>query len=364
MDSRKERGAITDALFRQVVEGVPSAMVMVDSDGRIVLVNALTEKLFGYPRDELFGKNIETLVPERFRTGHPAFRLAYGADPKGRPMGTGRELYALRKDGSEFPVEIGLNPVKTAEEVFVLSAIVDITERKRADEALRESREELQRLSANIQSVREEEKKRIARELHDDLGQLLVALKIEAARLEGHIDGAGNSPPVAALGNMYALIDQLVDSVRRIAADLRPSMLDDLGLIAAIDWLIDEFAASHDLRVISEIGMDDFEFNHEGSTAVFRIVQEALTNVARHSGANYVTLDIAHEESDCVIRIADNGQGGLADARRSPNAFGLLGMRERAARLGGDIRIETAPGEGFALTVTLPLASLGAAVDE
>ncbi|WP_454691324.1 PAS domain-containing protein [Achromobacter aloeverae] len=234
--------------------------------------------------------------------------------------------------------------------------IMDITDRKRASEALRESREELQRLSANIQQVREEEKNRIARELHDDLGQQLAALKVETANVEDHLAAAGITAAADNLRKVYELIDRIIAAARRIAAGLRPTMLDDLGLMPAVDWLIDEFSASHRVRVARRIDVDDIDFNHEGGTAVFRIVQEALTNIARHSRATLVTLEIVRDETHCVVRIVDNGSGCAAGA----HAFGLLGMRERAARLGGSIQIRTAPDEGFALTVALPIAAIGA----
>jgi two-component system sensor histidine kinase UhpB len=236
--------------------------------------------------------------------------------------------------------------------------IMDISARKRADDALRESREELRRLSANIQNVREEEKNRIARELHDDLGQQLATLKVEAAKIEDHLMAAEAPGPVANLRKVYSLIDQIIGSVRRIAAGLRPTMLDDLGLTPAVEWLIDEFSASHDVQVVRRIDVDNIDFNHEAGTAVFRIVQEALTNVARHSGATSVALEIVREETNCIVRVVDNGSGCPGDARPNANAFGLLGMRERAARLGGAIQIQTAPNQGFALTVALPLAAV------
>ncbi|MEX3947568.1 PAS domain S-box protein [Paraburkholderia sp. EG287B] len=138
MEQRKELSGLTNELFRQVVEAAPNAMVMVDRAGRIVLVNAQAEKLFGYARAELMTRGIEALVPERFRSGHPDFRSAYYTDLKSRPMGTGRDLYAMRKDGSEFPVEIGLNPVSTDEGTFVLAAVVDITGRRRQEERFRQ----------------------------------------------------------------------------------------------------------------------------------------------------------------------------------------------------------------------------------
>ncbi|MGF6538992.1 PAS domain S-box-containing protein [Paraburkholderia youngii] len=138
MEQRKELSGLTNELFRQVVEAAPNAMVMVDRAGKIVLVNAQAEKLFGYAREELMTRGIEALVPERFRVGHPDFRSAYYTDMRSRPMGTGRDLYAMRKDGSEFPVEIGLNPVSTDEGTFVLAAVVDITERRRQEERFRQ----------------------------------------------------------------------------------------------------------------------------------------------------------------------------------------------------------------------------------
>jgi len=229
--------------------------------------------------------------------------------------------------------------------------IMDVTDRKLADEALRESREELQHLSANIQHVREEEKTRIARELHDDLGQQLAALKIEVTRTS--LGGAD-------LRTICTLIDQLVVSVRRIATDLRPAMLDDLGLIPAIEWFGDQFSARHGVRVVRLLDADDIDFNHESATVVFRVVQEALSNVARHSGATEVTLKIVRDGANCIMRIADNGHGCPSNKRPARNSFGLLGMRERVAGLGGELRIETEPEQGFALSISLPLAMIEA----
>ena len=234
--------------------------------------------------------------------------------------------------------------------------ILDITERRRANEALRESREELQRLSANIEHIREEEKTRIARELHDDLGQLLTALKIDMVRFEQAIEGKIDDEIAGGLRNVYGLIDQLVASVRRIAADLRPVMLDDLGPIPAIDWFVHEFTARHGIAVNAQLDINEVAFNRDSGTEVFRMVQEGLTNIARHSGADQANVENAREEPFCIVKISDNGRGALPDARRSRQSFGLIGMRERAARLGGELTVETAPGQGFALTITLPLA--------
>ncbi len=238
--------------------------------------------------------------------------------------------------------------------------ILDITDRKHDEEALRASREEMRRLSAHIQQVREEEKARIARELHDDLGQQLTALKMATSLLD-HGTGDGRRwPSHGALTPIYTMIDELVQSVRHIAADLHPVILDDLGLIPAIDNLADEFSARYGIRVIRHIDPDAIEFNRECRIDMFRMVQEALTNVARHSGASEVILDIVRADPHCIVRIVDNGRGAPINGAKGRHSFGLLGMRERAALLGGEIRISTEPGAGFALTAILPLTAVEA----
>jgi two-component system sensor histidine kinase UhpB len=238
--------------------------------------------------------------------------------------------------------------------------ITDITNRKRNEEALRISREELRRLSAHIQHIRAEEKARIARELHDDLGQQLTALKMSVTLVEHNLKEA--APPLSGgdLHGLYALIDQLIDSVRGIAADLSPVMLDDLGLIPAIEWMTKEFSARYHIPVIFHNDEHAITFNHDCRIEVFRMVQESLTNVTRHSGATEVTLDIVRNDPHCIVRIVDNGRGALRNATPGRQSFGLLGMRERAALLGGEIQIRTSPGSGFALTAILPLAAVEA----
>ncbi len=238
--------------------------------------------------------------------------------------------------------------------------MIDISDRKKNEEALRTSREELKRLSSHTQQIREEEKARISRELHDDLGQQLTALKMAVTLLEQDIDIEASSLSSRGLRGIYALIDDLIDSVRRISADLRPAMLDDLGLIPTIEWLIKEFSVRSGIRVMSRFDVAGIAFSRESRIEVFRIVQESLTNVARHSGATEVVLSIEHDTRYCIVRISDNGRGAARDASPSRHSLGLLGLRERAARLNGEIRIRTAPGSGFTLTAILPLENLAA----
>jgi two-component system sensor histidine kinase UhpB len=256
----------------------------------------------------------------------------------------------------------------------------DITERLRAEAALEASRNELRQLSGNIQNVREQEKTRIARELHDDLGQQLTALKMDLSILESDLrklpkpqeqassedakqtamPNPATPDPVTLLSqtrNMHALLNSTVASVRRIAADLRPVMLDDLGLAPAIEWLVNDFEARYGITVQLEMNIDEFEFDSASATAIFRIVQEGFTNIARHAQASKVTLSLKRNAMDCVVQITDNGRGTDLSAAQAGKSFGLLGIRERVHLLGGQVELTSLPGKGLTLRVTLPEAA-------
>ena len=237
-----------DDRFRQAVVASPSGMIMIGTDGRIVLVNEQVERLFGYHGDELVGGSVDLLVPERFRDRHPGHRGCFFATPASRPMGVGRELYGRRKDGSEFPVEIELNPIRTGETCYVLASVIDITERKRADEDLRESQRELRALTGRLLKAQEDERRRIARELHDDLNQDLALLAV-------HLDLLGQRPPEtsAELGErvkaMSDRVKQLSSAVHDLSTVLHPSKLEQLGLVAGIRGLCHELIQAHGLPI-------------------------------------------------------------------------------------------------------------------
>jgi signal transduction histidine kinase len=228
--------------------------------------------------------------------------------------------------------------------------------RAHAEAALRQSREELRALSANLQQVREREKSRIARELHDDLAQTLSVLKMDVSALETRLAAraALDDALAAQLLRMRHVIDGNIDSMRRIAARQRPVMLDDLGLAAAIDWLVDDFVQHHGIGVTRDVDIGELAFNADAATAVFRIIEEALANIARHAHASRVELSLDANDAHCVLRIADDGVGASALPSGDGKAFGLIGMRERANALGGRFFIDSMPDNGFVLTVVLP----------
>jgi signal transduction histidine kinase len=223
-----------------------------------------------------------------------------------------------------------------------------------ACDALHRSREELRGLSRHLQDVREAERAHIAREIHDDLGQRLTALRIDLARLA--LQPRGGERPLADRVHTIAMaVEDTIGVVRRIATELRPGVLDAFGLVAALRWQMQEFRARTGLRCRLFCHRSCDPVDRERSTALFRIFQEALTNVVRHAEATEVRARLTRTGSTLVLRVSDNGRGIRADAPADRPPLGLVGMRERAGQFGGAVTIESAPGRGTAVQVTLPV---------
>lgn len=353
----------TEARMMGIIRSSMEAVITVDESQTIVIFNPAAERVFGVSAMEAIGAPLSRFIPERFRAAHARHVEQFGVTGVSeRQMGRQRVLFGLRGDGSEFPIEASISQIRDGTGKLYTVMLRDVTERVRAENALKQSREELRDLSANLQNVREEEKTRIARELHDDLGQQLTALKMDLSAVELGLAGivAPNTGVREQLGGMHRLIDSTVASVRRIAADLRPVMLDDLGLVPAIEWLVNDFTHRYRITVDRDIAPIDTAFTSAAATTVFRIVQEALTNVARHADATHVKLALKVEDGYCMLRIADNGHGAAEtthDERDRPS-FGLIGIRERAHMLDGTVTIDNRPGTGFTITVALPLHTI------
>jgi signal transduction histidine kinase len=219
---------------------------------------------------------------------------------------------------------------------------------------LTRSREQLRNLAARLQSIREEERSRMAREVHDVLGQALTGIKMDARWILARLPEAQGAV-VSRAKSMSELIDSTIHTVRRIAADLRPGILDNLGLVAAVEWQASEFQTRTGINCRVNNTLRDAAIAAESATAVFRIFQETLTNVARHAQATAVSVDLGEQEGRIVLQVADNGRGiDLAEVTQS-KSVGLLGMRERAAILGGDLVISGAPGQGTSVILSVPL---------
>jgi two-component system sensor kinase len=235
----------------------------------------------------------------------------------------------------------------------------DTTERVRAEAALRRSQEELQHLSASVLATREEERYRIARELHDDLGQRLSALKMDLTLLATDLDATGTSAELLErTAAMQRVIDDTVAAVRQISADLRPPLLDELGLVPAIEWIAKDFRRRFGL-IVSVHAQEEEVVGEHAAISVFRIVQEALNNVVRHADASRVEIEFARTDGFFELSIQDNGRGwsGAPPAPGERKPLGLLGIRERARLLGGQAATTHTPLQGFRLSVRFPAAS-------
>jgi PAS domain S-box-containing protein len=343
----------SEEMLRGLFEFAPDTIVVVNRHGKIATVNAQVLNMFGYDGEELLGQPIETLLPERFRGQHVAHRTNYTAEPHTRPMGAELKLYGKRKDGSEFPVDIMLSPMQSEEGRMVIAVVRDITRRSQAEEALRDYTERLKFLSRRLMEVQETERRNIARELHDEIGQALTGLKLTlemATRLPS--DGTR-----ASVEQAHSLVNELMARARKLSLDLRPAMLDDLGLVPALLWHLEHYTAQTRVRVnFRHSDLEGRRFSPEVETAAYRIVQEALTNVARHARVDEATVRVWTSNAMLSVQVADSGAGFDAETTlTSSETSGLAGMRERATLLGGRFIVESRPGNGSCLTAELAI---------
>jgi len=240
---------------------------------------------------------------------------------------------------------------------LVTAITQDLTERKAIENELRGSREQLRELSTHLQAAREVERARISREIHDELGGTLTGLKMDVARLAKSADTLTPDEVRRRTAEMSALIDGTVQTVRRIASDLRPGILDDFGLAAAIEWQLHEFCGRAGLECDFEANIDELDLDPVSSTAVFRLFQETLTNVARHAQATRVTAELEVTGDELRLQVRDNGRGISTTEIGNSKSLGLVGMRERVQQLNGQLSISGTPGRGTTVLIRVPLAN-------
>lgn len=231
----------------------------------------------------------------------------------------------------------------------------DVTDRHLASEQVAHSREQLRALASRLQKVREEERKNIAREIHDELGQALTGLKLDIAWMKRRLPREHEM--MSQCASIIERIDQTANAVRRIATELRPSVLDQLGLAAAIEWQGQEFGARTGLEILMELADDGDDVPDDIASPAFRIFQESLTNVARHANASRVTIKLTRSTTHLTLEVSDNGVGCAAGCLDGTRSLGLVGMRERALACGGQFKISGTPGSGTTVMLRVPLAS-------
>jgi len=341
--------------YRSVFENTGTATMIIEEDMTISMVNTEWEKLSGYSKKEVEGKKKWTEFVykedlERMEEHHRKRR------EKGAQTLNEYEFRFFDRHGNVKDIlgKTGVIPITKGRVVSWL----DITERKQAEAELKRSQEELRNLTAHLQSVREEERRSLARDIHDDLGQALTALKMDLSLLSKKFP-KDQKPLLDRTQAISKLMDTSIETVKRISTELRPGVLDDLGLTAAIEWQAEEF--EHRTGITCEVTSDprDIILDRDRSTAIFRIFQESLTNVARHAQATRVTASLKEKAGTLELKVRDNGRGITKEQISDPKSFGIIGMRERVYAWEGQVTVKSAPGQGTTVAVRIPLAKEG-----
>jgi PAS domain S-box-containing protein len=330
-------------------QAAKDAMIVIDPDDHTVLdANPRACQVYGYGRSQLVGMSLDKIATEfRREKDHIEETLE---DQHLHHF----ETTHLRSDGSEIVFDVTASVLEREGRDAILSINRDVSERKRAEAALEQSREQLRKLADHLQTAREDERMAVARTIHDELGQMLTALAMDVTWVSRRI------PPDAVevhdkATSMLELIDSAVVTVRQLCTELRPPLLDDLGLAATVEWYTGDFASRTGIECRLKMNKPEFTLDRTRATALFRILQEALTNVSRHAATQLVEVDIGQEDETIVLSVRDKGQGIDDEQIVSSRSLGLLGMRERAAALGGELTVSSLADGGTEVVARVPV---------
>jgi PAS domain S-box-containing protein len=338
---------------RRIVHNAGEAIIAADETSRIVLANPAAASMFGVTVLQMEGRALSEFIaaPAEKDAGPLDY---FRADGRAGRRGTDYAGTGLRANGDTFAIEGSLADTMHDGHTVYTIVLRDVSDRQRVQRKLSRSHDQLRQLSSALQTIREEERTHIARELHDDLGQLLASLRMDLTLLQ---DSCEHTPEAQRLihsmdGNLLTAIA----SLRRIATNLRPRALDEGGLYFALQGLCDDFIQRH--GIACELLADEAELrlDDKASTAIFRIVQEALTNIARHAGASQVTMNLYRINGELLITIHDNGRGIREEDMEKAESLGLVGMRERVWALKGEITISADDAPGTRIDIVLPVA--------
>ena len=340
-----------------VIETAMDGILTIDHEHKIILVNPAAANIFGYAVDDLMGASINIVIPMRHRHVHGAHVNQFGErGTTRRKMGGNFDDYyitGLHADGTEFPIEASISSQIENDKRFFTVIFRDISERKAAREKMAQYHSEFTQLSSALQSIREEERKHIARELHDDLGQLLAALRMDLSLLQR--DQGMTEKSRLTVASIDQLLLTSITTLRRIATDLRPRALDEGGLFFALQTLQKEFSQRHGVHCDLFANEEQLILDDDRSTAIYRIIQESLTNVARHAKASHVDIQFERTSDTLAFTIKDDGRGIEEGAMNKTRSFGLVGMRERIKGMQGDFKVDSKVGKGTEISIRIPL---------
>lgn len=344
----------SEATVRALLETATQAILAVDGEGHIVLANAAAEAMFGYSRAELLDLALEKLIPARLREQHAQDRAAWRLHPQNRPMGVGRDLVALRKDGSEFPVEVSLSHIRTNGDMLGVAFLSDITDRKKNEAALLEYQRSLQELTSRLLSVQEAETKLLARELHDVFSQKLAGLGMQISVLIKS-SSKSHGVPVTKLKALGQEVSELAEDIHRMSRQLHPAILDDLGLEAALHEECDSFSQQAGIPVDFQAEGVSRSLPEDIALCLYRVAQESLRNIAKHAQATEVRVLLTSDRESATLSIEDVGDGFDLEEVRGKGGLGLISMEERARLVNGTLSIRSQPGVGTQVELRVSL---------
>lgn len=336
---------------RTIVETAPSLLVIADTEGNNIYVSPNCEQITGYKAEELLGRVFWWVHDDDLARAKRVFNKTFSKMIGNRNF----EYKAFKKDGELWWASTSWEPLHDEQGTFlgVVLQTLDITGRKRAEEELQRSQKQLRNLADHLQSKREDERMTIAREIHDEMGQALTVLKMDLSWLARKVPG-DREELLEKIRVMSGLVSTTHKTVQRIITELRPGLLDDLGLTAAMEWQTGEFQSRTGITCQLTIDPEDIVIDENRSTALFRILQESLTNVSRHAGATRVTVNLKEKKGQITLRVRDNGKGITKEQLSGNTSFGIMGIRERVHQFQGKMRISGGPGKGTTVVVEMP----------
>jgi len=353
----------SQAKLEGIVNSAMDAVISVNEQQRIIVFNRAAETIFQCPASRALGSTLDPFIPEALRAGHNDHIRRFGLEgTTSRSMTSPAILTAVRADGEHFPIEATISHVQAAGEMIFTVILRDITERKRAQDRLHWSEDQLRAFAARLQTAGERERLRLARELHDQMGSALTGMKMDLDWIvRKHATDSEAWAPLVK--ESIETVDSIIGLVRRLSMELRPEMLDAAGLGAAIEWEAQQFQRRTGIMCVVQAPEVPLGISSDQKIAMFRIFQEAMTNIARHSKARNVIVRLLWEHDHVELTIRDDGIGfaidSLADSHAHAAALGILGMRERALLLDAPLQIESEPGTGTKITLRIPLKGAG-----